>query len=174
MSVSGEPLALTSGVAAAIAADGFRFAIDAATSAADADEHGHLGDAAVARIFDDSTAAYALHRLGPRWPAYLAAGGLIVVARELHLVHETPGRPTEHHVVGTRVAAHRGRACVIEHRLVAADDRRLVATGQLVQLLVTAGRAVGWPDWYWDLVATAEGHPIPKESRDIRSWGPPT
>ncbi len=174
MRMTGEPLALTSEVAGALAAEGFRFAIDAPTSADDTDEHAHLGDATVARLFDESTIAYAVHRLGSRWSEYLEAGGMVVVARELHLFHETPGRPGAHHVAGTRVAARRGKACVIEHRLVAAEDRRLVACGELVQLLVAAGRVVDWPEWYWDLVAAAEGHSIPNQSPDRRPWGPPT
>ena len=175
MSSASEPLAPTSEVVATLAVEGFRFAINAETSGDDLDEQGQLEDGAIARVFDDATVAYAVHRLGPSWPKYLDAGGLAVVARELHIVRERPVAPAAQYVVGTRVAAHRGRACVIEHRLVATDDGRPVAHGELVQLLVESRRVMDWPGWYWDLVATAEEHPIPKEPRAARApWGPPS
>lgn len=92
--------------ATTLAAEGFGFAINAVTSGEALDEHGHLGDAAIARVFDDATIAYAVHRLGPRWPTYLEAGGQVVVARELHIVRETPERPADRHLAGTRIAGH--------------------------------------------------------------------
>jgi acyl-CoA thioesterase FadM len=156
----------------ALEADGFRFVVPVVPAADDFDGQGHLNNAAIVRIFNDLRIAYVHERLGARWIEHLIGERLVVVVREAHVLYESEGAPEEKYVGAMRYVRREGRAAIIEQRLVEASDAREIARGWFVQLLARDGRAVDWPDFYFDLVAGVEGHPIEQRPSNRRPWGP--
>ena len=114
--------------------EGFRFVVPVVPEPVDFDAQGHLNNAAIVRIFNDLRIAYVQERLGDRWREHLRAEGLVVVAREVHVLYESEGRPDEEYVGAMRYVRREGRAAIIEQRLIEASGAR-VARAWVVQLL---------------------------------------
>ncbi|MBV8952424.1 MAG: thioesterase family protein, partial [Actinobacteria bacterium] len=140
----------------------------------DFDAQGHLNNVAAVRYFQDLRIAFVMDRLAPRWTDHLRDHGLVLVARELHVLYETEGMPGERFVGAVRIRLRQGKAGIMEERLVESRTGRAVARAWLVQLLVRDGRAVDYPDWYWDLLAETQGAPMQVLDASARApWGPP-
>lgn len=152
--------------------EGFRFVIPVSPGPADFDAQGHLNNAAIVRIFNDIRIAYVQQRLDARWREHLSAEGLVVVAREVHVLYESEGRPVEEYVGAMRYVRREGRAAIIEQRLAEATSARAVARAWVVQLLARDGAVVDWPDFYFGLVAEVEGGAIEQRPSFRRAWGP--
>ena len=153
---------------------GYRFATLAELQPGDIDAQGHLNNAAIVRIFNDTRMVYVRARLGPRWTDHLAPAGVVVVAKELHVRYESEGKPGEELVAAMRLVERRGRATIVEEQLVVRGDGRVIASAWLVQLLAKDGAAIEWPEWYWELCEAAEGHAFPPGPSLPRvSWGAP-
>ena len=61
----------------------------------------------------------------------------------------------------------------VERAVVEAEHGRSIASAWLVQLLVADGRAVEFPEWYFEQVAATEGGPIASAGSQPRpEWGP--
>jgi len=160
----------------ALLADGFTIRFDVDPVDSDRDRYqDHLNNTAATRMFNELRIAYVAANLAPRWPKYIRAEGLAVVVRELHVLYESEGWMHERYVGGMRVAQRRGKAAVLEQRLVEADAGRPLARAWIVQLLVGAdGRVAVWPDWFFDVVGEAQGGPVPVRDDTGRApWGPP-
>ena len=154
--------------------DGYRFVTGAPTTEADYDQQEHVNNAAIVRLLNDLRIAYVHACLAPRFTDHLRDAGRAHVARELHVLYESEGLPGERFVGGARVVARYGRAGIMEERIVEEASGRPVARAWVVQLLVRDGRVVDYPDWYWELVAAAEGGPVRAVDAPARPpWGPP-
>jgi acyl-CoA thioesterase FadM len=158
--------------AASLTGEGYRFVVPVEPAPADFDGQGHLNNAAIVRIFNDLRVAYVHERLDIRWREHLGAERLVVVAREVHVLYESEGRPDEEYVGAMRYVRREGRAAIIEQCLTEASAARAVARAWVVQLLVRDGRVVDWPDFYFGLVAAVEGAPIEQRPAFRRPWGP--
>jgi acyl-CoA thioesterase FadM len=157
-------------------ADGYRAVFDVEAIEADRDEYqDHLNNTAAVRMCNELRIAYVATHLAPDWPRYLRRGGLGVVVRELHFRYESEGWMHERYVGGTRFSQRRGKAAVIEQRLVEATTGRAFASAWGVQLVVRfEGGVVEWPEWFWEMVGEIEGRPIPVVDGAARTpWGPP-
>ena len=117
--------------------------------------------------------AYIAARYAPDWPRFVRREGLAIVVRELHVAYESEGWMHERYVGATRVAQRRGKAVVLEQRLVEASTARPLARAWILQLLVGADGVTDWPDWYFDLVAEVQGAPVPAVAATRTPWGPP-
>jgi acyl-CoA thioesterase FadM len=160
--------------AAALADDGYRFVVPIETSAGDFDAQGHLNNAATVRLFNDLRIAYVRDEVGDEWLETLRRDGLVVAAREVHVLYESEGFPGEGFVGALRYIRREGKAAVLEQRLVEATTGRAVARAWVVQLLVCEGEVVDWPDEYFARVAAIEGRAIPRgPKRSGPPWGPP-
>ena len=157
---------------AALHDEGYGFVVPIEPAARDFDAQGHLNNAAIVRLFNDMRIAYIHQCIGGRWPEYLRAERLVVVAREVHVLYESEGLPAEEYLGAMRYVHREGRAAVIEQRLVEASTARAVARAWVVQLLVRDGKVAEWPAFYFDLVAEAEGRAIEERSSVRRPWGP--
>jgi acyl-CoA thioesterase FadM len=158
----------------ALRADGYRFVVPAPTQPDDFDRQGHFNNAAIVRCFNDVRVAYVHDAVGPWWPGEIAARRYLVVARELHVLYESEGRPGESFVAAMRYARRDGKAAIVEHRLVEAASARAIARAWIVQLLVQDGAVVEWPASYLARVAEIEGAPLEVRPRATREpWGPP-
>jgi len=159
--------------ARAIAAAGYRWSAPIITSDDDFDAQGHLNNAAVARFCNDLRVGYVRTNLGAPWLEWLRDSGSVIAAREVHLSYESEGFPHKSFVGATRVLRRDGLAAIIEQMVVEAGGR-IVARAWVVQLVVRDGSAVEWPDFYWPLVETIEGRPIPHRAKVPRvPFGPP-
>ncbi len=155
--------------------DGYRFVTAVESTPDDFDTQGHLNNVAAVRYFQDLRIAFVMARLAPRWTTHLRDNGLVLVARELHVLYESEGMPGERFVGGVRIRIRQGKAGIMEERLVEASTGRAVARAWVVQLVVQSGRVVEYPDWYWDLLARAEGTPLRELDAGARApWGPPS
>ena len=171
--VQGEPK-LTAG-AEALRAAGYRVLFDVEPVPEDADEfQDHLNNSAAVRMFNELRMAYVAARLAPDWPRHVRRSGLTVVVRELHVAYDSEGWMHERYVGAMRLAQRRGKAGVLEQSLAEADTGRSLARAWLVQLLVSADGVIAWPDWYWEMIATVEGGPIPEVEVARVPWGPTT
>lgn len=160
--------------AEALAADGYRFITSIEPATGDYDAQGHLNNAAIVRFFNDVRVAYVQQRVGTRWTDLLRSEAYVVAARELHVLYESEGLPGERFVGAMRYAYREGKASVLEQRIVEHATARPVARAWVVQLLVRDGRAVDWPELYFDLVAEVEGRPIERRRpRPRPPFGPP-
>jgi acyl-CoA thioesterase FadM len=153
---------------------GFRFHRPVRLTAADVDMQQHLNNAAVARILNDLRVAYVFAGPGLAWRDYLEREGLVVVVRELHVRYDREAVLDDELAAGVRVARRQGKAKVVEQRIVDVHRDAVVADAWAVQLMVRDGRAVEFPEFYWDALAAVEGGPIPEVSAGPRPpWGPP-
>jgi len=152
--------------------EGYRFLIPIEPQPADFDAQGHLNNAAIGRIFNDVRIAYIARYLGERWREFLRAEGIVVVAREVHLLYESEGLPSEEYVGAMRYVRREGRGAIIEQRMIEAITGRAVARAWVVQLLVRDGRVADWPEFYFAVVAEAEGRAIEARPSVRRTWGP--
>lgn len=142
----------------------------------DRDEYqDHLNNTAAARMFNELRTAYVASRLAPRWPKFVRRAGMTVVVRELHVLYEREGWMHERYVGATRYVQRRGKAAIVEQRLVEATGAAALARAWIVQLLVGSdGRVTEWPAWFWDMVDDVQGAPVPVVDAAGRpSWGPP-
>jgi acyl-CoA thioesterase FadM len=155
-----------------LADEGFRFVIPIVPQPADFDAQGHLNNASIGRIFNDVRIAYIHRHLGEQWRTFLQAEGIVVVAREVHLLYESEGLPSEEYIGSMRYLHREGRGAIIEQRMVEATTGRAVARAWVVQLLVRDGRVTDWPDFYFEVVAEVEGHEIEQRPSIRRAWGP--
>jgi acyl-CoA thioesterase FadM len=158
--------------AAALRDEGYRFVTPIDPQPADFDAQGHLNNASIGRIFNDVRIAYISRHLGEQWRDFLRAQRIVVVAREVHLLYESEGLPSEEYVGAMRYVRREGRGAIIEQRMVEATTGRAVARAWVVQLLVRDGNVADWPDFYFDVVAEAEGHMIEQRPSVRRGWGP--
>lgn len=158
----------------ALRRDGFVAVFDIEPIPADADVYqDHLNNTAAVRMFNELRIAYVAARLAPDWPRYVRRGSLTVVVRELHVEYQSEGWMHERFVGATRWAARRGRAGLVEQRLVEADTGRPLARAWVVQLLVGAGGVEAFPDWFWEQVGDVEGGPVPVLTATRRDWDLP-
>lgn len=162
----------SSPAATALHDEGYRFVVPIEPQPTDFDAQGHLNNAAIVRIFNDIRIAYVQQRLGDRWRRHLRAEGIVVVAREVHVLYESEGLPAEEYVGAMRYVRREGRGAIIEQRLSEAVSARPVARAWVVQLLALDGSAVDWPDFYFGLVAEVEGREIEQHPSVRREWGP--
>ena len=157
-------------------AEGFTVVFDVDPVEADRDEYqDHLNNTAAARMFNELRIAYVASRLAPRWPKFVRHEGLAVVVRELHVLYEREGWMHERYVGATRYAQRRGKAAVVEQRLVEATAGAPLARAWIVQLLVGPdGRVVAWPSWFWTMLQDVQGAPVDEVDDVARPpWGPP-
>jgi acyl-CoA thioesterase FadM len=162
--------------ATALADDGFAVCFDVETLDGDQDEYqDHLNNAAVTRMLNELRTAYIAARFAPDWPRYVRRQALTVAVRELHVLYESEGWMHERYVGATRVAQSRGKAAVVEQRLVEARTARPLARAWVLQLLVDAdGRVTEWPSLFWDRVREVQGTPVVTIADPARPrWGPP-
>ena len=157
-------------------AAGYRYVVPVALHAEHIDGQGHLNNAAVARILNDLRIAYIGAGPGPAWGEYLRAPGYrrTVVVRELHVAYDREATIDDELLGCVRVSARRGKAKIIEQRIVDAQADAVVARAWVVQLFVEDGAVRAFPDFYWDAIAAAEGRVIPPEPRRAPvPFGPP-
>jgi len=160
--------------AAALAADEYRFVCPVEPRADDFDAQSHLNNAATVRLFNDLRIAYVHGEVGAWWPEAIRANGYVIAARELHVLYESEGLPSESFVGGMKYVARDGKAAVLEQRIVEAASGRPVARAWVVQLLVQDGTVVDWPDRFFDRVSEIEGRSIAARPRSAAvPWGPP-
>jgi acyl-CoA thioesterase FadM len=159
----------------ALRGDGYRVVFDVEPIDADRDEYqDHLNNHAAVRMFNELRMAYVAARLAPDWPRFVRRSSLTVVVRELHVLYESEGWMHDRYVGGIRWAERRGKAGLLEERLVEATTARPLARAWVVQLLVTPDGVDAFPDWFWEMVAGVEGGPIPERDATARApWGPP-
>jgi len=156
------------GVSDALAStEGYRYVMPVTLTAEHIDGQGHLNNAAVARILNDLRVAYIFAGPGPRWGEFLRGEGVrrTVVVRELHIAYDREATIDDDLVGCVRVSARRGKAKIVEQRIVDAARDLPVARAWAVQLFVEEGTVRGFPDFYWDAIAAAEGRVIPLEPR---------
>lgn len=158
----------------ALRAEGFHVLFDVESVPEDADRHqDHLNNGAPVRMFNELRMAYVAAHLAPDWPRFIRRSGRTVVVRELHVQYETEGWLHEEFVGATRWAARRGKAGLVEQRLVEATTARPLARAWVVQLLVGDEGVEAFPDWFWEATAAVEGAPIPEWDGARAPWGPP-
>ena len=159
----------------ALHTDGYPVLFDVEALDTDRDEYqDHLNNAAAVRMFNELRTAYIAARYAPDWPRFVRREGLAIVVRELHVAYESEGWMHERYVGATRVAQRRGKAVVLEQRLVEASTARPLARSWILQLLVGADGVIDWPAWYLDLVAEVQGSPVLEVPATRPPWGPPT
>jgi len=134
-------------------ADGYRFVTPIVPVAADFAAQGHLNHAATVRLFPALRVAYVRGEVGNEWLQIIGRDGLIVAARELHVLYESEGMPGESFLGAMRYVRREGKAAVLEQRLVEASTGRGVARAWVLQLLVQSGAVVDWPESYFTRVA---------------------
>jgi acyl-CoA thioesterase FadM len=159
----------------ALRAEGFRVVFDVEPVEADREEYqDHLNNTAAVRMFNELRIAYVATHLTPDWVRYVRREGRTVVVREIHAQYESEGWMHERYVGAVRWSERRGKAGLVEQRLVEAATARPLARAWVVQLLVTPDGVASFPDWFWDQVAEIEGGPIPATDGASRApWGPP-
>jgi acyl-CoA thioesterase FadM len=169
----GEP-APSAGVEA-LRAEGFRVVFDVEPVEADRDEYqDHLNNTAAVRMFNELRVAYVATHLTPDWVRFVRREGRTVVVREIHAQYESEGWMHERYVGAVRWSERRGKAGLVEQRLVEAATARPLARAWVVQLLVTPDGVAAFPDWFWEQVAAIEGGPVPEADGASRApWGPP-
>jgi acyl-CoA thioesterase FadM len=154
--------------------DGYRFVLPVEPRTDDYDAQGHLNNAATVRLFNDLRIEYVRRVIGEWWGDDLRANARVVVARELHVSYDSEARPGEPLLGAMRYTRREGKAAIIEQLLVARDDGRMVARAWVVQLLASGGRAVEWPERYFDAVAAVEGGAVEHRARrSPQPFGPP-
>jgi acyl-CoA thioesterase FadM len=156
--------------------EGFRAVFDVEPVDADRDDYqDHLNNTAAVRMFNELRIAYVATFLAPDWVRYVRRSGHTVVVREMHALYESEGWMHERFVGGIRWAERRGKAGLVEQRLVETTTGRALARAWVVQLLVTPEGVAPFPEWFWDMVATVEGAPVPTAEGAARTpWGPPS
>jgi acyl-CoA thioesterase FadM len=162
--------------AAALRADGFTVVFDVDPVDADRDEYqDHFNNTAAARMFNELRIAYVASRLAPRWPKFVRRERITVVVRELHVLYEREGWMHERYVGATRYVQRRGKAAIVEQRLVEATAATPLARAWVVQLLVGSdGRVTAWPPWFWEMLQEVQGAPVvPVDEAERPPWGPP-
>ncbi|MBM3659323.1 MAG: hypothetical protein FJW95_07435 [Actinobacteria bacterium] len=156
-------------------ADGYAVCFDVDPQESDRDRwQDHVENTGIVRMFTEVRTAYTAARLAPDWPRFVRRGGYTPLVREQHVRYDREARMHERFVGGIRVAQRRGKAVVVEQALAEAESGQPVAVAWTVQLLVGPdGRVTEFPDVYWELVAKAEGGPIPEVAGGPLPWGPP-
>jgi acyl-CoA thioesterase FadM len=163
--------------AALASTEGYRYVVPVTLTDEHIDGQGHLNNAAVARILNDLRVAYIFAGPGPGWGEFLRREGVrrTVVVRELHIAYDREATIDDQLVGCVRVSARRGKAKIVEQRIVDAARDLTVARAWAVQLLVEEGAVREFPDFYWDAIAAAEGRVIRAEPRTPpTAWGPPS
>jgi acyl-CoA thioesterase FadM len=160
----------------ALRAEGFTVVFDVDPVDADRDEYqDHLNNTAAARMFNELRIAYVASRLAPRWPKFIRREGMAVVVRELHVLYEREGWMHERYVGATRYVQQRGKAAIVEQRLVEATTAAPLARAWIVQLLVGSdGRVTDWPSWFWEMLHEVQGDAVETvDDAERPPWGPP-
>ncbi len=99
---------------------------------------------------------------------------MTLVVRELHVAYDSEGWMHEQYAGATRVAQRRGKALILEQRLVEAASARSLSRAWVLQLLVDAdGKVIDFPDLYFELAEDAQGAPVPEVAANRTEWGPP-
>jgi acyl-CoA thioesterase FadM len=159
----------------ALRAEGFGTLFDVLPIPEDADEYqDHLNNTAAVRMFNDLRVAYVAARFAPDWPRHVRRSGLTLVVRELHVAYDSEGWMHEQYVGATRIEHTRGKALILDQRLVEASTGRSLARAWVLQLLVSPeGAVIEFPDLYLDMVEAVQGAPVPKLDATRAPWGPP-
>src|SRR5260370_25038805 len=119
--------------------DGYRFVVAVETPASAFDGQGHLNNAAVAQIFNDLRVAYMITS-HPELGRSVAERGYVVAVREMHILYESQGMPSERFAGATRIQGRRGRAQIAEQRIVEQTTGRAIARAWLVHLILRQGQ----------------------------------
>ncbi|MGZ4795589.1 MAG: acyl-CoA thioesterase [Acidimicrobiia bacterium] len=154
----------------------YRYVVPVALRSDHIDGQGHLNNAAVARILNDLRVAYIGAGPGARWGEYLRVDRprRTVVVRELHIAYDREATIDDALLGCVRVSERRGKAKIVEQRIVDSARDLVVARAWAVQLFVEDGTVRDFPDFYWDAIAVAEGREIPRRPRaPVTAWGPP-
>ena len=156
-------------------AEGFRAVFDVEPIDADRDRYqDHLNNSAAIRMFNELRVAYVAAYLTPDWVRYLRRSNGTVVVRETHALYESEGWMHERFVGAVRWVERRGKAGLVEQRLVEATTARALARAYVVQLHVSLEGVAAFPDFFWEMVAAVEGAPVPTTDGSARTpWGPP-
>jgi acyl-CoA thioesterase FadM len=159
----------------ALRAEGFGTLFDVLPIPEDADEYqDHLNNTAAVRMFNDLRVAYVAARFAPDWPRHVRRTGLTLVVRELHVAYDSEGWMHEQYVGATRIEHTRGKALILDQRLVEASTGRSLARAWVLQLLVSPeGAVIEFPDLYLDMVEAVQGARVPKLDATRAPWGPP-
>ena len=158
----------------ALRAEQFRVVFDVDSIPSDADAYqDHLNNHAAVRMFNELRIAYVASELAPDWPRFIRRSNSTVVVRELHVEYQSEGWMYERFVGATRWAARRGKAGLVEQRLVEATTGRSLARAWVVQLFVGPAGVEAFPEWLWERIGEVEGGPIPVLEATRRDWGRP-
>ncbi len=159
----------------ALLADGYGTVFDVSAIPEDADEfQDHLNNTAAVRMLNDLRIAYVAARFAPDWPRHVRRAGITLVVRELHVAYDSEGWMHEQYVGATRVAQRRGKALVLDQRLVEATTGRSLARAWVLQLLVGVdAKVMEFPDMYFEFAERAQGAPVPHVEATRTPWGPP-
>lgn len=158
----------------ALRADGFGTLFDLLPIPDDADEYqDHLNNTAAVRMFNDLRIAYVAARFAPGWPRHMRSNRLTLVVRELHVSYDSEGWMHERYVGASRVEHRRGKAVILNQRLVEATTGRSLARAWVLQLLLSPERVIEFPDLYLDMVEKVQGAPVPRLEASRTEWGPP-
>ena len=150
----------------ALLADGFRTVFDVEPVDADRDPYqDHLNNTAAVRMFNELRIAYVATRLAPRWPSTCGARASRSWSASCTCCTRARVGCTSASSARRGSSAARGKAGILEQRLVEATTARPVARAWIVQLLVAVEGVVDWPEWYWEMVAGVEGAPVPIRRR---------
>jgi acyl-CoA thioesterase FadM len=155
-------------------AEGYVTVFDVAPVPEDADEYqDHLNNTAAVRMYNDLRVAYVAACFAPDWPRFVRRQGMTLVVRELHVAYDSEGWMHEQYVGATRVAQRRGKALILEQRLVEASSARSLSRAWVLQLLIGAdGKVIEFPDLYFELAEKAQGAPVPQVAASRAEWGP--
>lgn len=157
----------------ALRAEGYRSVFDVEPIESDRDIYqDHLNNTGAIRMFNELRIAYVAKNMAPRWPKHIRNEGLTVAMRELRALYESEGWMHERYVGGVRIAHRRGKAGLVEQRLVEATTARPLARAWCVQLLVASQGVIDWPDFYWEMVAEIDGPAVELDGAHA-PWGPP-
>ncbi|MSO78294.1 MAG: acyl-CoA thioesterase [Acidimicrobiia bacterium] len=159
----------------ALRAEGFSTLFDVEPIPEDEDAYqDHLNNTAAVRIFNDLRIAYVAMRFAPDWPRFMRRSNLTLVVRELHVSYDSEGWMHERYVGATRVEHVRGKALVLDQRLVEATTGRSLCRAWVVQLVISAeGRVMDCPEMYLEMVGKVQGAPVPHLDAARTEWGPP-
>ena len=158
----------------ALRGDGFRVVLDVDSIPSDADAYqDHLNNHAAVRMFNELRIAYVASELAPDWPRFIRRTASTVVVRELHVEYQSEGLMHERFVGATRWGARRGKAGLVEQRLVEVTTGRPLARAWVVQLFVGPAGVEAFPDWLWERIGEVEGGPIPVLDATRRDWDLP-
>lgn len=159
----------------ALRAEGFTTLFDVEPIPEDEDVYqDHLNNTAAVRMFNDLRVAYVALRFAPDWPRFMRRSNLTLVVRELHVSYDSEGWMHERYVGATRIEQVRGKALILDQRLVEATTGRSLCRAWVLQLVISPeGRVIDPPEMYLEMVERVQGTPVPRLDAARTEWGPP-